>query len=92
MNTPRSCLWRVLTLSALLAGCQHTAPPPVAPVESRPAAGEVYVTFVRDMMAESAHLDAQSGDGVEHSEMAVRAVSAWRGAAQDGGAAQSGDG
>ena len=84
MNTPRRGFWAVLALCALLGGCQSA--PPAVPVVAGPAAGEVYVSFVRDMMVESARLKAQSGEGVEHAEAAVQAVRAWRGEAQDGDA------
>ncbi len=54
-------------LWVLLAGCQ-----------TGPAEGE-YVTFVREVMAESARLKEASGDGPERSEQAQRAVAVWRG-------------
>ncbi|MDE0036214.1 MAG: hypothetical protein OXU77_01490 [Gammaproteobacteria bacterium] len=44
------------------------------------------MSFVRDMMVESARLKARSGEGSGHAEAAVQAVGAWRGAAQDGDA------
>ena len=50
-----------------LAGCQ-----------TGPAEGE-YVTFVREVMAESARMEEESGDGPERSEPAERAVQVWRG-------------
>ena len=81
MKALRRCCWAVLPLGALLAGCQSV--PSAAP---QPTPGEVYVSFVRDMMVESARLKTRSGEGSGHAEAAVQAVGAWRGAAQDGDA------
>ena len=55
----------------LMSGCQ-----------AGPAEGE-YVRFVREVMAESAALERQAGDGPERSEHVVRSVSAWRGEEDD---------
>ena len=55
-----------ITLLTMLAGCQ-----------TGPAEGE-YVTFVRELMTESAHLDEQSGEGPDRSDEAERAVREWR--------------
>ena len=55
------------TLCLLLSGC-----------EAKPVEGD-YVTFVRDMMEESARFKEESGQGTERSESAEKAVRAWRG-------------
>ena len=57
----------VFALLALLGGCQ-----------SAPAEGE-YVTFVRDLMSESARLKDDAEDGPDRSEQVERAVRVWRG-------------
>ena len=60
------------SLQNLLGGCQ-----------SAPAEGE-YVTFVRELMAESARLKHDAKDGPERSEQVERAVRVWRGAEDEG--------
>ena len=60
-----------IALYAVLTGCQ-----------SGPAEGE-YVTFVRDIMTESAKLKEAAGEGPEHTEQVERAVRVWRGADDD---------
>ena len=82
MKTAMCCFWTILSLCTLL-GC-HSAGPPVA-VAPPPDPGDAYVSFIRDMMAESAQLKAESGDHVAPAEGAVQAVGAWRGEAQDEG-------
>ena len=71
MNYSTRQLVAAAALCALLAGCQ-----------SGPAEGE-YVTFVREVMAESARLQEESADGPSRSEQAERAVGAWRGEEDD---------
>ena len=71
MNYSTRQLVAAAALCALLAGCQ-----------SGPAEGE-YVTFVREVMAESARLQEESADGPGRSEQAERAVGAWRGEEDD---------
>ena len=58
---------RALGVCLLLAGCQ-----------TEPVEGE-YVTFMREMMVESARLKDESGEGTERSEPLERAVRVWRG-------------
>ncbi len=66
--------WQLLVafvINALVAGC-----------ESAPTDGE-YVTFVRELMSESARLKDDAGDGPERSEQVERAVGVWRGEEDD---------
>ena len=60
-----------IALYAVLTGCQ-----------SGPAEGE-YVTFVREVMTESAKLKQEAGKGPKHTEQVERAVRVWRGAEED---------
>ena len=71
MNYPSSHLVAAAALCALLAGCQ-----------SGPAEGD-YVTFVREVMVESARLKEAAADGPDRSEQAERAVGIWRGEQDD---------
>ena len=82
MKTAMRCFWTILPLCALL-GCQCVGPP--GAVALQPATGDAYVSFIRDMMAESAQLKAESGEHVAPAESAVQAVGAWRGESQDQG-------
>ena len=60
-----------IALCALLAGCQSGS------------AGGEYVTFVREVMAESAQIKEEAADGPDRSEQAERAVGIWRGEEDD---------
>ena len=61
----------VIALHTALAGCQNG-----------PAEGE-YVTFVREIMAESALLDEAAGEGPDRSEEVEEAVRAWKGGEEE---------
>ena len=71
MNRWLRRLLSAITIHAMLAGCQ-----------SAPAPGE-YVTFVRDVMAESARLDEEAGEGPDRTEPVEEAVRVWRDAGED---------
>ena len=71
MNRSMQWLLSAITIHAMLAGCQ-----------SAPAPGE-YVTFVRDVMAESARLDEEAGEGPDRSEAFEEAVRVWRDAGEE---------
>ena len=66
MNLSTRCMLPAMALHTMLTGCQ-----------SGPAEGE-YVTFVREVMVESARLDEASGEGPDRSEEVERAVRVWR--------------
>ena len=72
MNDPNRRLLRAIAMYAMLTGCQS----------SGPAEGG-YVTFVRDVMTESANLKEETGKGPERSEQVERAIWVWRGVDDD---------
>ena len=66
----RRLTWQLLVafvINTLVAGCESAA-----------TDGE-YVTFVRDLMSESARLKDDAEDGPDRSEQVERAVRVWRG-------------
>ena len=71
MNHRIRWLLAAVALHAMLSGCQ-----------TGPAEGE-YVTFVQELMAESAQLEAQAGEGPDRSDEAERAVRVWRSENED---------